>query len=262
MSLIALFAAAASAACDAPLSVDVIERTNSDVLDAWSRLDLTALEAAATELDAALPCVSTVLGPEDVAAYWRVRSFAAFSRGELADTELALAQARRVQPTYSLPTDVVPDQHPLRRMWDAAGTAPAPHREPLPVPAEGWLVVDGRRATDAPTDAPYLLQWVRASGDVGATAMIAVGAAPDYPLPPPERHRSRGFVIGGVAAGLGGAVGLGVASTLRARYLSAPPSEGPLQGVYTANHVVGVTGWSLLAVAGGLATTSLIVGEW
>ncbi len=201
MPLILLLAGAARGGCDAPESAQIVDRATDASLDAWSRLDLPALRAAAEALDESLPCVSEVLGPQDAAAWWRIRALLAFSAGDLAATETALARARQVQPTYVLPTNVVSEQHPLRRMWEAAATRPAPVLAPLPASAEGWLQVDGRRATDAPAAEPYLLQWVQASGAVGLTEVVVPPSVPAYPVPPPDRHRSRHLLIAGGSEG-------------------------------------------------------------
>jgi hypothetical protein len=244
--------------CAAPTTVQDLRTALDASIGSWTSFDIPALQGNADAADAALACLGEVIGPEDVAAYWRVQGLVSFSKGDLAGTEVALATAHRVQPAYTLPTDLVPDQHPLFRMWSAAEQAAPPNTRALPAPADGWTQVDGRRSRFAPDASPYVFQWVKTSGVV-STQRVLPGAAPAYA---PDRHASRKLLLGGAAAGAVALGGLGAAAALKADYLSAPPEEGLMEGVRSANTALGVTGWSFAAVSAGLTVGAVIHGDW
>lgn len=238
-------------------------RTALDVaLGAWSEFDLPGLQGAGGSAEAVVACLGEIVGPEDVAAYWRVQGLVGFSQGDIARTELALAVARRVQPTYNLPVDLVPERHPLYKMWVAAASAPPPRMGDLSAPRVGWLQVDGRRSTTAPQDHPYLFQWVTDQG-VASTQHVLVGNQPLYELPPPVlHHTSRKVLVGGVASAVVGGGAMVGAALLRDYYKTAPPEDGELNGVHTVNLALGAGGIGLAVVGGGLGVGAFAINDW
>ncbi|MCA9494460.1 MAG: hypothetical protein KC621_31250 [Myxococcales bacterium] len=249
-------------ACLQPTAVSELREALDLALGAWSQFDLPGLQDAGGAARDIVGCLGEIVGPEDVAAYWRVQGLVGFSKGDIARTELALAVARRVQPTYNLPVDLVPERHPLYKMWVGAASAPPPQMGELAAPRIGWLQVDGRRSTTAPEDHPYVFQWVTDQG-VTSTQHVAVGTHPAYELPPPVlHHTSRKVFIGGVASAVVGGGAMVGAGLLRDYYNNAPAEDGELNGVRTVNLALGVGGIGLAVVGGGLGVGAVAINDW
>lgn len=73
-----------------------------------------------------------------------------------------------------------------------------------------------------------------------------------------RKHTSRGVLISGLALGVVGASGLGIAAATKGSY---DPSE-PNRAAYVANLTSGIGGYTLLSASGILVGTSLVVNRW
>ncbi len=184
--------------------------------EAFVGMDRDAFHDAVAEVDASLACQAEPVVALDVAALHRVHGYLAFLDGEQAVALASFYALRATMPRADLPVDVAPSGHPLRVLFDDAASY-SRATVPLPPPAYGWIAIDGRPATRAPAERPFVWQRFDGSGAVLETARLLPGAIPEYPLlpPPPEprwldtpRHKtalvllSSGLALAGTGAAL------------------------------------------------------------
>lgn len=236
--LVAPLRAAFAGDCAAPVStqdlVEVLERAEA----AYQEMDLDGFRVEADEAARALPCSSEVLPRPLVARYHRLQGLRAFVVRDSDRAPLAFAAARAIEPAYVLPESMVPLDHPLRQMY---GAVPVESRltTPLPQPADGYVLIDGRESLDRPTNLPAVLQRVSGAGElISSVYLWPENPAPEYEVaaatasaPESERapeHR-RGAAVGwGVGAGVS-LVAAGVSQALASQKedqyydLSRPP---------------------------------------
>ena len=151
--------------------------------DAFANLDADGFRGARTQLGTAVTCLSEPASPATPARYFLVESLAAHLDGspDVARSNIAaFAELETLPP----PTTVAPDGHPLRVAWQTTvDEGPSP-RQPLPVPAEGRLWVDGLEILTLPASRPAIVQFVT-TGRVAWTEIVAAGGTPPaYPLAP------------------------------------------------------------------------------
>lgn len=92
---------------------------------------------------------------------------------------LAFLAARRIEPSYRFPTDLVPQEHPTRTAYMGLPLDEAILADLEAIP-RGAVLVDGRRDTQRPTNLPAMVQLVDDGGAVRWTRY----AWPGEPLPP------------------------------------------------------------------------------
>lgn len=148
---------------------------------AFSELDDEGFVASRARALKLLPCLGETITPGQAALFHKLQALGAFVDR---DDAAAVAYFRSVvaaSPGYQLPESLAPSGHPLRTHFAVAeGAVPVP--EPLlPVPKDGAIHVDGRRATTAPLDRPWVYQRLDGSGAVVESALLTPGdAVPTY----------------------------------------------------------------------------------
>jgi hypothetical protein len=226
--------------------------------------DVKGFVAAAEQIDAVLPCVAEVVPRSLIARVHRTNGMRAFVDRDPDAASDSFAGARAIEPDYAFPSDMVPEQHPMAKLYrEAPETATT---SPSPRPAEGSLLFDGRRTLDRPYTRDTLLQHV-IDDAVVATYLLRPGQpTPEYPVWTEETAKKRGFgaskglLIGaGVAALAAGGTYL-AAGGQRAAYLDAPVEHKDALRSRTNALVVTSAGVGLAAV--GLGTGAVLVGRW
>ena len=206
-------------------------------------------------------CLAEVLTPELSAKIHRLRAIQADPLGmALQKPEVlgALSAARVLEPSFDL-TTLLPPEHGLVAAYSIlSGTAP--ETEKLVKPQAGALAFDGTISQHRPIHMATLYQRLDDTGVVVETAWLA----PQTPLPAyPERQTKRiglwvasgGFAATGVAL-LGGAM----ASEARFNDPDNGLNLDELDGLRGKTNALFFTGMGLTVLAGGSATTAVIVG--
>lgn len=184
VALLALLVSAApaqadDAACTAPTSTGDVLAAMELAEAAYADADLAALQAAEQRALSTLPCVQETVSRTLVARFHRTMGLAAFVRAETERSERAFAAARRIEPGYSFPAEVVPPGNPVLDHYQAL-SIDRPLTTPLdPRPADGRLLLDGRAATTRSASWPVIAQVLDDRGSVQTTAWIW----PDQDLP-------------------------------------------------------------------------------
>lgn len=270
--------AVASSACEAPTTVAELDEARGRLLEAWVALDEDGVAAAGADADAALVCLEEALTPHGAARYFQVRGLAAFLAEDDVGARDAFRAAVAIRPRDTLPEHIAAPGDAWYEVYEAMRRLPAEARSPLPPAADGWLQVDGVRATDAPVGRMWLLQHLGDDGTVHSTGRVDPdGVPPAYPaapepepepaaaLPPaPEPVRaptSRTLLLTAAASGAVGLAGLGSAAALKAQYRNTPPPQDA-SGLKAPNAVLGGVGWAGAGAAAGLAVGAVVVGRW
>jgi hypothetical protein len=268
--ILALVAARASAGCDAATLQDALDRAEG----AFVQMDEGTFDAAAADARTTLSCMQDVLTPVQCAGFHRMNALEAFLHGDHATTVLYFQAVLGTQAGYELPEDIAPEGHPLRDDFLKSKQFTDDSRFPLQPPAIGWLTIDGRRSTDAPSGRPYLFQWLDEVGVPRTTAWVKVGSpVPQYakmtvaapvpaplpvPVPEPAGHGGGGALTAvGIGAAVVGAGLYGGAFVVHGSYVDAVAAgdEDKILSTHGTTNLLTVSG---LALLGGGATLTLI----
>ncbi len=164
--------------CPVPVSVSEFDERIVEAEAAYGDVDVEGFFVAVERLDQALPCLSERLRPESVSQAQRVWGIKAWSDGDEEKAGLAFAAARAVDPDLTLWERVIPVGHPLHALFERSLPADGPPPPPLPHQSNLAMFVDGRRATLAPADRPYVFQAIDQQNAVVVTAVVHPGEMP------------------------------------------------------------------------------------
>ena len=271
---------AAGVECEAQTDVEDLRAAADSVEEAWRAMDSHRVEAAATSATVAVQCASVSLAPDDVATFFRVRGFAEYLAGDIPAAELSLLAARRIQPRYVLPDDLVGQSHPLRKMFVTLVYRATAARSPLPRPAVGVLVIDGIvNATSTPSERPFVFQQLDDDGAVVASSILGAGDRPEYlEYTPPvfvdvvqpdavgirSRRTSRTLFVAGLGATAVGVAGMVASAQIERDWKARPECADPeeCRGMIRANLGLGLGGIAVTATGAALGVGAVVVGRW
>ncbi len=267
----ALFVAS-SLACERLVGAPELLDSLGSAEAAWTRLDRPAFAESVHDLRNQLACLRDPLTPADAAAIHRVEALDLFLAGDRRGAAWAYSAAALLEPAYELPLGIAPRGNPLRGVWlEGRALDPGPSRE-LDRPADGALLLDGRRSLRRPELRPVVFQRVDEYGRVVETAYLSPGdPVPVYrtwvPTGPPRQpatpsrtveHRPLVAVaaVAGVASGALWALSLRSADTF---WDPTTPQED-LVGLrrQTNGLIVGAVG----AGAGAAVTGAMALWVW
>lgn len=258
--------------CTAAATTLQLQQAIEAAESAFTAQDLQGFNQANDRIRALLPCLADPITRSMAASIHRSQGLRAFVDGDDAAARQAFAAARSIEPSYSLPTTLVPIGHPARALYDAVDLSEGRWAELAP--PRYRLTLDGREERRRPQDWPTIVQTFNADGAVLATTWLGPGEPmPAYEvvlaegpgglvLPRPSwPPNPRLVAAGGASLLLAG--GLYTAAAVSAhRYqdpLTPPESFDTLRG--RANGLVlASAGVGLVAV--GLGTSALFVARW
>lgn len=157
--------------------------------DAYADFDGVLFQETMDRAAFILPCLESPITPAEAARYHQLQGIRQFSAAEEERSAQAFAAARSAVPDSLLSEQLVPTGHAMRALYasiplENGGT------EPVPVPENGDVLMDGSPAESRPTSWPTVLQLQDAQGRVTNTTYLLPGdALPAYagvlPEPPP-----------------------------------------------------------------------------
>jgi hypothetical protein len=285
-----LSAPARAGDCPMPVSLVTLDGALGRAEVAIGALDLDALRLAITESDTSMACLAEPATTVQVARWFRVHGIYQFAVGDEAAAAQSFTAARALQAAYKLDPTL---GAPVRAAWEAANPPPESWTVELPVPAEGWLQVDGRRSDTAPQGRAYVLQWFGADGAVRLTrvvqanevppaypvaaagpprvpsgpgpTVVGTGALPPAPIPPAQGrsgHPSRALAVGGVAAVVAGGAAIAASAALKGSFEDSTEPSGEIQSTILANRALGYGGPALVVAGAGLGIGAVVSGRW
>jgi hypothetical protein len=266
--------------CESVTTAADLRQAATEVESAWKAMDSERVDAFANRARIVVECLGETLSSEDTASYFRVRGYAEYLAGDIPAAEHSLLAARRIQPRYLIPEDLVAENHPMRKMFLTLAYRPTAVREPLPKPASGVLVVDGTSpATSTPTERPYVFQQIDAAGAVMTSAVFETGARPSYAeYTPPvfvdvvqpnavgirRRRTSQTLFIAGLGGVVVGAASMMTSAQLERDWKSRPECADPevCRGLIRANMAFGIGGIAVTATGAALGVSAVAMGRW
>lgn len=108
--------------------------------------------------ESVLPCLQDKITPRDAAAFHRLMALAAFTQKDLVRVRGEFHAARKFEPGYEFPTDVVPEGHRLRTLYEQAATLEDGKLEVVFPPDGGYVTVGGVRGAARPEKTPVIIQ--------------------------------------------------------------------------------------------------------
>ncbi len=218
--------------------------------------DLPSFTAEATAIEAALPCVTTVLDPVTAS---RLHLVFALARLGVRDREGAVAELRALPAGFSPPLGLAPEGQFLHGLFAEVAAMPPRARLPAPVATGEVLVVDGVPSTDRPEGAA-ILQVLGSDGGVRWTGRQwppVLVVLPVEPLvsasPPPPRPVAP--VVATAAATALGLAGLGLGLANRSAFDDLDTPYENVAGLQSRS-----TLYTGLAITGAAATVAC--GAW
>lgn len=230
--LVALGGPAHAADCPEPTTAKALVQEVTAGDTAFAELDDEGFAVSRARTLQMLPCLSEPITPGQAALFHKLHAIGAFVDRDHAGAVAAFRSVVAASPGYQLPESLAPAGHPLRTHFAVAEGAVALPEPLLPVPRSGAVHVDGRRATTAPLDRPWVYQKLDEAGSVVESALVSPGApvpAYDNTGRPGEPGARRGVNVPLMATAGVAAVASGVL------YLSARGSADRFWDPTTAN---------------------------
>ncbi|MBT5807750.1 hypothetical protein HOI18_00555 [Candidatus Uhrbacteria bacterium] len=167
--LICLFVtrSAFAADCETVSTVDQLTEQSVEVERAFAEFrkeDL--LKHASVASEQVLPCLGEVMTTSAAASFHRAMAFQAFFLKDRLRVLKELRAARRLEPGYAFPSDVVREGHPFLVSYKEASGLSDGDLQPVYPPKDGQWFVDGVKEAMRPSDTPVIVQVVHADGKI------------------------------------------------------------------------------------------------
>lgn len=105
-----------------------------------------------------LPCLKDPITSRDAAAFHRLMALSAFTQKDLGRVRSEFHAARKFEPGYVFPPDVVPETHRLRTLYEQAAALEDGKLEVVFPPEGGYITVGGVRNAPRPEKTPVIIQ--------------------------------------------------------------------------------------------------------
>jgi hypothetical protein len=256
----------ANDSCPSPVSVADLETVIGEAEASLSKLDVKGFKGLVEGAEAMVPCLNAALPKQDAAALHRLVGIRAVGNRDPVAPR-AFAAARWLEPNYRFSKALLPDNNPIRRVYD---NAPWQERatEPISRPDTGAVYVDGVAASDRPISWPAVVQWVDGEQSVQFSAYLQPGnPLPEYPewVAPevPTRKAPVALVALSIGAGVASGALYGVATMQEARYkgtLNDPVPDSELADLRRSTNTLVVA--SAVTGTAALGTGVALVVAW
>lgn len=180
----------AAATCPATVEHNVVfTNAMTEAEEAFSALDLEAFQLALDSAVFAVPCLTELVSPAEAAQFHRLQALRQFLANEENEALSSFQSARRADPAYEFPAELVPNGHAIRDLY--AQAAALPEGQPAPTPQIGTVYVDGLAQGPLSPQGPNLVQVLGEDGVRSSTYRLP-GDAPSYAsVPATEVGRPR-----------------------------------------------------------------------
>ena len=260
--------ALAQQACPEPTTLATMTSELDAAERAYTAKQPQDFAAAIEELVLVLPCFEALIPPVVAARYHRLRGLDLFVARNTERATMSFTAARRLEPDYQFPLEMIPENHPVRPLY--AGVEPGSgKREHVRKPSSGALYFDGTAGLDRPLARASLVQVTDTGGSVLATRyLFPTDPMPAYAVTTAAARRERarvGFLVGAggalVAAGalFGGATASYQKFYDTAGLNSTDPSELERLRTQTNGLMGGAVAAAGLSLAGAFAA-ALVAG--
>lgn len=269
-------------ACDAPSESHEVSAAIDEALEQYRQLEIDKFRSQVDKARSKVECLETFLSRHLAAEYHRAQGIRLFVDRNSPDAQKHFAAARNLEPSYSFPTDLVPEGNPLLDDYKALEPMPGSFEE-LPRPSLGTLKLDGSTTRKRGTGRPVIFQLADGTGKVVLSKVLGPEAGPpDYESdaegsdakapddkgkkPPRTKGAKKGpsvplLVVAGVAAVAAGGL-YGGAFASKSSWKNVPANSGDVDKVNSARGLTNglvVGSWVAGGVAVGMGTTAFVV---
>jgi hypothetical protein len=163
---------AAAFAQDCPQDgLELIRDATDRLWEAYARVNIKEFDEASVEINNGIHCVRTRLDSHAIVELHRTMAIIAFAAGQQSPSRKSWLAARTLDPSWDLPRDLYPENHPVRVLFEEAAPTAAPKLENLQSDGVEWLV-DGIPASVVPLDRAFVLQALDDDGAVRYTGYL------------------------------------------------------------------------------------------
>jgi len=267
LGLTCCLAEVARAECPAPVTASELAQLVSLGDAAFADMDADTFSELRMKVIQGIPCLSDELNQTQVAALHRMQALAAFLDRDPAASVGYFRSLLAVAPGYELPEALAPEGHPLRLYFEVAAGTFSPPTVPIEAPRSGAVFVDGKVATQAPIDRPYLFQYSDEAGKVTTSALVRPGLdPPTYPAHSPrDRKEARVNLPLATTAGLAALASGGLylaASHSESTFWDPATSDADLEALRKRTNTMGWLSAGVGVVAVGTGAAAFLVTSW
>lgn len=193
-----------------------LELAAREMQEAAATLNVVRFDAAWVEVQANLPCVSSVLTPRQAATIHQAYALGAFTNKQLDETRWSYTSVLDVLPNFEVSPALAPgDDHPLDELLNQARAADNGVPLAVEMPRGASLFLDGKPQVQRPSNRAAIAQVFTDSGALlwaGYVYPSSTFPPPDMPAPPKSSQQKLArysFIAGGAVAALAVGTGLG-----------------------------------------------------
>ena len=271
MILLSLLVPLAHAACTPSTSTALTLRVD-EAMGAMEQLDQAAFVTAETALLADLTCIGETVPRSLAAGIHRVVGIGLYLQHDTDGAGRAFAAARTIEPAWRFPSSIAPAGHPLLTAWEARPVA-ALASLPLPAPARGDVLLDGRSARSRAAELPVIFQRTGEDGSIAQTLYLGpmdpvpsyeAAASPAISSTTPVKSKHTSVPVAAVA-GAAAAAAIGtyaIAGVYAGDYRDNEHTDAELDGLRSKANAFSLTAAGIGGVALGLGVTAVVVGRW
>lgn len=149
----------ARAECKKPTTIQDLTKVGKDGEKAFAESDLARLLILSRHArEVVIPCLSEKIVPRDAAAFHRLMALEAFTDKDLTRVVAEFHAARKFDPGYEFPLEVLPEEHRLRTFYDKALMAEDGEQQKVFPPEGGYVTVGGVRGASRSEKTPVIIQ--------------------------------------------------------------------------------------------------------
>ena len=233
----------------------------------FAKLDSVRFERSRETVFRSMTCLSDILQPEDISRIHALMGLAAFIGQDDALAVSSFRSALVAEHGYHLPIDLVPEEHPLRLQYVLAHSLTSAPSWSAPDLGADSLLIDGRSASEIPSDRPFLAQRL-SLGQVSLTLYLNADGvkeslptwlqAPDQAALAPDTRHPWALLGGAVLSAVTAGAFYGVAASRQASLLDDTTPYSDLQGLRTQANAFSGVALGCAALGVGFGTVAVI----
>jgi hypothetical protein len=279
-----MWVGAARAAC--PANGEWVRNDTKTALDAYGSGDMMGFQQAVSAVAEDVSCLSEPIGAAQIEAAHLALGLKAIVNDETAVAVAAFQAVYALHPDYQPDDKLAPLDSPARKaMEEAKAKGPGAENKVPPISSGYTWIVDGKESAEPmlPAERATLVLLHSPDGSIVQSKYLPQGGAPaelvgaaqveiaglhmtgqtkDSETRSGEKATSRTLIYAAGGCAAVATITLISAAAIKGSYQNAPDSDGLLEGKYTANHVLGYTGYGFAVAAVGLGVTAVVVGRW
>lgn len=164
------------AECKKPTTILDLTKVGQDGEKAFAESNLVQLLILSRQArEVVIPCLAEKIVPRDASRFHRLMALEAFTDKDLTRVVAEFHAARKLDPGYEFPLDVVPEEHRLRTLYEKALLAEDGTSQIVYPPDGGHVTVGGVRGAPRPEKTPVIIQAFDLANQILETIYLRAG---------------------------------------------------------------------------------------